>query len=84
VVIEYSSGRNFAGVRTSRYGIRPYVTVVASRITIRVSIPSADVVESIVRCITATLEPRPPRHCWSAFVCRPDSPPNLLIETLCC
>ena len=44
----------------------------------------ADVPESIVRWITAALEPRRPRHCWSASVCRPDSPPNLLIETLRC
>jgi hypothetical protein len=44
----------------------------------------ADVPESIVRWITAALEPRPPRHCWSASVCQPDSPPNLLIETLGC
>jgi hypothetical protein len=42
-----------------------------------------DVPESIVRWITAALEPRRPRHCW-ASVCRPDSPPNLLIETLGC
>jgi len=44
----------------------------------------ADVPESIVRWITAALEPRRPRHCWSASVCRPDSPPNLLIEILRC
>src|SRR5215472_7479544 len=44
----------------------------------------ADVPESVVRRITAALESRRPRHCWSASVCRPDSPPNLLIETLRC
>src|SRR5262249_19866501 len=44
----------------------------------------ADVADPIVRWITALLEPRRPRHCWSASVCRPDSPPNLLIETLGC
>jgi hypothetical protein len=44
----------------------------------------ADVAESIVRWITEALEPRRPRHCWSASVCWLDSPPNLLIETLDC
>jgi uncharacterized protein YndB with AHSA1/START domain len=44
----------------------------------------AHVAESIVRWITAALEPRRPPHCWSASVCPPDSPPNLLIETLRC
>jgi len=44
----------------------------------------ADVAESVIRWITAALEPRRLRHCWSASVCRPDSPPNLLIETLGC
>jgi hypothetical protein len=44
----------------------------------------ADVAESIVRWISATLEPRQPRHCWSASVCRLDSPPNLAVETPGC
>jgi hypothetical protein len=44
----------------------------------------AEGAEYSVRWITAALEPRRPQHCWSVSVCRLDSPPNLLIETLGC